>query len=296
MTFRLASVFEREPPVEDLTREALITVFRELASRNFDVAKSHATNLASAAKSLKLDAQKKGDCSFADAAYAASRFLSSVLAMVRMWEEIYADRPRPAWDLLQDSIEGLRWTSQNCEDASRYFVDSFVQQLSGVETMYPFRIFSSIEVIAQRSRCSLCNRPPLSLACPHIPGEVYCGEMALVVHEDLKFLAVSLVPNPDDKRCVIEQFSEGAEMHSFSFAAIHALPSNLDSPLRMVSVVRGRRVASKSEFGPLGDLSPCPCLSGKGYSMCCKTRATIEVPHLYVTLGEQISVDERNIT
>jgi hypothetical protein len=291
MRLRLSTIFEGVGTEVGASRQSVAASLVTFGKKDFARCRSDLAKMAELVEGIKADARDSGKCELANDAYAAEVYLSALASFAKMWEDVYAGEPRRAWDSLQDALTELQWLHGRTEDAGRYYVGNLERQLEQLEALYPYRLFSSIEVIANRSECSLCHLPPLDPRCPHVPGEVYCGEKAIIIESELEALAVSLVPNPKDKRAVIESYAEGGRNHTFSFAPVLALAERLDSPLRALAVTQGTRSAPKSEFPNLSDASRCPCLSGMEYGNCCKERATIEVPHLYVNLGDLFEVE-----
>ncbi len=110
---------------------------------------------------------------------------------------------RESWDILQSSIDCIICVRRFTEDRSRYNLDLWDEHLRIFEKLYPFKTFSSIEMVIKYAKCSIYGRSIIDLECEHIPGNLYWGEIAYSIVEDAELKAVAMVSHPLDKRCVM---------------------------------------------------------------------------------------------
>lgn len=112
---------------------------------------------------------------------------------------------RSSWTILQDCLDGIKFTGKFLDIDGRKELPDLYKLLEDYESLYPYTLFASSEYIISKSHCSICGKSMQIPSCPHIRGNLYYGEIATeVIDEIQEFQAVCLVPHPEDKRCVIE--------------------------------------------------------------------------------------------
>ncbi len=285
MKHRLGRVFENEEDETAPTRGAIIEVLEALGRRSFASARDSLADLATAVAKTKATALTENNRPLADACLVATRYITALKSIVDLWGAISSGQYRSSWDHLQDALRELRWVSEKSEDQDRYWVEALEDQLTPMVGLYPYGLFMSIEVLVKRKHCALCGQPPLSPACEHLPGEIYWGEEAYWIADEIQFLSASLVRDPMDPRCAVEVDDPRA------FDGIKVLAEGLDSPLRAFSLVHGTRNASESEFQGLEGAAPCPCGSGTAFERCCQRKEVVEVPHIYIVPSGLLRVE-----
>lgn len=197
------------------------------------------------------------------------------------WNKIMQKEYEESWGLLQNAIDSLR-TINKFSFINKTKVFSFLEkQLQALEILYPYRLFSSIEAVVEKIECSICKKNMYSLECNHIKGELYRGQVAFGIINEIKdILSVSLVENPANKRCVMKaiddkpiqfpcveylaQLVNSRKINPFMIS--HTVKSTLKEPVFMEKISRN---------------SPCPCGSGKKYKKCCLEK-TIDKQHIEI--------------
>src|SRR5258707_473552 len=140
--------------------------------------------------------------------YVLDRYVDFLEAYSLLWEKILEETFGDSWSVLQDCLSLLRVIKK----FSNIDVTFFEDQLIELEQTYPYNIFLSIGAVVASFDCSLCGRDIISDECPHMPGELYNGEMASAVAQDLvKLDHASLVTSPEDKRCVVRYEDTGEQ-------------------------------------------------------------------------------------
>ena len=120
------------------------------------------------------------------------------------WDALMQEQYSWSWSSLQDTQDSLRLIKRFGRRPDILIWSAIERQCGGLERLYPYRIFVSSELTHSALECSICGRRMDDPACPHIPGDLYRGELALgIVRDIIDVFALALVRNPMDKRCVI---------------------------------------------------------------------------------------------
>ncbi len=177
---------------------------------------------------------------------------------------------RHSWDVLQDCFDEAKIVGKFVDIKDRRELLEIVDCLLQYEKLYPYNMFFSNEYIVSKSHCSICGKSMLSLACPHRKGNLYWGDFATEVIEEIKELqAVCLVKNPDDKRCVAElsEYKDVPEEKVFS-KLDEFLKLKID-PLRCFEITTKIERRRNHEIKKVNRNDLCPCGSGLKFKKCC---------------------------
>lgn len=150
-------------------------------------------------------------------------------------------------------------------------IPSFFDYLSTkeYESLYPYTLFASSEYIISKSHCSICGKSMQIPSCPHIRGNLYYGEIATeVIDEIQEFQAVCLVSHPEDKRCVIE-LSDDNRSEEDKFAKLVKFLDLHLPPLQRFSVQSILETREREDITKVGRNQPCSCGSGIKFKKCC---------------------------
>jgi hypothetical protein len=204
-------------------------------------------------------------------------FTTFVLEFARYWVELDNRNYAQSWSRLQDAIDALRLVDDFTEDGALFHISFFKHLCANIEKIYPYHMFISTENIIKRATCSICGLNEFDPNCEHFPGELYNGELAYHVVEDMEPVAVSWVENPDDKRCVVIDPPP-------DFSPVEYYREHCPSPLVDIEVTQTKAL-SPEDRSKLGRNVLCPCSSGKKYKKCCIDKPRVEVPHIHIELG-----------
>lgn len=202
----------------------------------------------------------------------------------RLWWKISAGQYSESWGTLQDANDSLRLIRR----FSGFTFTPLVEQLFALESLYPYKVFSSCGFVVERFECSICRNDIDSFECSHRKGELYRGRMAYgIARNILNIDHIALVENPVDKRCVITIPDNGP-----GFSCVRYLGEALNRKHFAVSNFGGvawskRRVAN-SEYALLGRNDPCHCRSGKKFKRCCIDKAFEEIDHAEILPGRSV--------
>jgi len=172
-----------------------------------------------------------------------------------------------SWDKLQDCLDAIKHIRKFADD--RLEVDDLYGLLSQYESLYPYTLFGSSEYVISKSHCSICGKSMQSLSCPHIRGNLYWGEPAIEVIDEIATVrAISIVEHPEDKRCILWA-ADDTRTEEEKFKKL-SLFLEMQMPFLQQFTMTSRIELRKKEGLPsVGRNQKCPCGSGKKFKQCC---------------------------
>jgi hypothetical protein len=192
-----------------------------------------------------------------------------------LWQQISTQHYSESWLTLQDANDSLRlilkWSNLN--------LNPLVNQLSALESLYPYKIFSSCGFVVDHFECSICGNDIDSFDCKHRKNELYRGQRAYgIARKIIDMDHIALVENPDDKRCVVSMPNDAP-----GFSGVKYLGNALNQRHLKVSnfggVAWGKKQVANAEFAKIGRNDPCHCESGKKFKHCCIEKKFREIEH-----------------
>jgi len=120
------------------------------------------------------------------------------------------DKPDIAWDCLITAQNLISLSIRNHPFNGDYLL-GYAQKLYLYEqTLFPKMMFASRGCVVRKSKCSICKKKYGD--CEHIKGYAYMGELCIEITNGIvSFEEISLVENPEDKRCRIISFNENGK-------------------------------------------------------------------------------------
>lgn len=211
------------------------------------------------------------------------------------WYNVFQNECSKSWNTLQNTQDYLRILNKFTRSDKTKFFRFFENQAGNLEKIYPYSLFASIEAIYSQVKCSICGKNMDNFDCPHIRGELYRGRMASGIVKDVKHLcAVSLVTDPQDKRCVISYPDS-----SPAFNVIHHLSRLLTekqlNPFNFSRVEFRKIDILQSQLAKIGRNEYCPCGSGKKYKSCCLDKALIKKDHIDIIVSQNKGILPNNL-
>lgn len=207
--------------------------------------------------------------------FVINRCADLLAAYLKLWEEIIGGKFSSSWCSLQDAMDAIR----PIKKFSKLDVSFFEDQLTVLENAYPYRIFASVGIIVDRFVCNICGHDIDALECPHIAGELYSGTLAVGIAQNIVSLDhVSMVENPEDKRCVVSYDDE-----SEHFRLVRYLSNTLQTKKVRISDFRhvelSSQVISNPDYVALGRNEKCFCGSGIKFKKCCIAKTEFQRNH-----------------
>lgn len=194
---------------------------------------------------------------------------------------------RASWDSLQDCLDCARFVGRFTPIERRLDIPDIIELLEDYEQLYPFSVFFSTEFVITKSHCSICGRSMQDLSCPHRRNQLYRGEIAVeVVDEVSEFQAVCLVSHPEDKKCVLDNVDGKAP-------SFQMLEEFLDFSLpRLQRFTIEKKIERKlnQDLKNIGRNSPCICGSGLKFKKCCGRDLYYDHLRCKVILGKLVNL------
>lgn len=193
----------------------------------------------------------------------------------RLWRQVSTGKYSESWSTLQDANDLLRLIRK----FSGLTLDSLVEQLLALESLFPYEIFCSCGFVVEFFECSICGNDIDSFDCSHRKGELYRGRMAYGIARNILAIDhVALVKNPVDKRCVITIPNDAP-----GFSGVRYLSELINRKNLVISnfggVVWGKKMVANASCAMPGRNKPCHCRSGKKFKYCCIGKKFREIDH-----------------
>ncbi|TXH94803.1 MAG: hypothetical protein E6Q75_11560 [Rheinheimera sp.] len=201
-------------------------------------------------------------------AYLLQKYFCLLKYLSIFWNRVELGHYYDSWWSLQDAIDTLRIIKKFYQPDSKTlnFLES---NLTALESLYPYTLFSSLGFIVERYECGICNLNITDERCNHIQGEIYSGEMATSIAVELKKIDhLALVENPKDKRLAINIGDENPHFGIFR-ELIAIFDKNNYGPLDISNVVKSEFKVLDEKWKDIPRNSVCYCGSGVKYKKCC---------------------------
>ena len=264
--------------------------FENLKKKNYDSAIRDCRNGKDICEKLKVEAIKEKDEYSANLSLLFKEYYALIIAISNFWKLCDNADYQDAWGFLQDALGTVSTLNRFVEDESQLSIDKISKYLSQIEKLYPYVYFCSIEYIVKKMTCSICKRSPYDPECNHITGDLYWGEMAYNVVEEIEPNHLAITKNPADKSCVIHMDIDKNKLETSPFKIIHVFIQNSKSPLRDFDLLLTNRKLPRTFYNNWSEEALCPCGSGKKFKDCCFNKEFILNPHYKVIFKETITL------
>lgn len=249
----------------DSDESRTISILRAIDGREYDIAKDKAKNAIEEVENLKKELKSESDL---NAAYLTSSFYELLLSVSSFWLHIECESYYQSWWALQDGLDHLRQLKKFYSRKNKV-LSFFEKQLIELEKLYPYKLFSSPGFIVESFQCSICKNDIDSELCSHMKGELYSGEIAYAVAQEIKDIDhFAFVTNPTNKRLVIDNNDKHTQFNLFKEVVEHFNSNNL-SPLGFSTLKRYEFMRPDEDWIKLPRNSECYCGSGKKFKKCC---------------------------
>lgn len=239
-------------------------------------------------KSIKYYAIKENNEELANAQYVANQYMRLLCQLSSYFSLLYEKEYKSSWDILQDCLDSAYWIGRHTAIENRYEIPQIVELLTTYESLYPYKVFASSEMIISKSECSICGKPFQSLECPHIKGNLYWGEIAIEkIIEVKEFQAVAMVSHPLDKRCVME-ISDDKRTQEEKFQVLHEFLEQSVPAFQLFHIEVSKTMRQRSDIDIVGRNEKCSCGSGKKFKKCCGQDLYYEQLHHIIHLDDKI--------
>lgn len=196
----------------------------------------------------------------------------------RFWEFVLHEQYYKSWCSLQDTLDNLR-NVKRFSDHDSALVDLLEVQLKAIESVYPYRLFSSTGIIFEGCNCNICGEDIDSFECCHIQGELYEGEIAIGIAQKIKELDhIAIVEHPEDKRCVVGADDYHPNMLVLRDLGQYVLQGKL-KPLGFKDLLKVEFDKVNDAYVELKPNQKCFCGSGIKFKKCCRGKTTVRHKH-----------------
>lgn len=177
------------------------------------------------------------------------------------------------------------------KELSDYKID-FIERLIGqYQSIYPYKLFLSPEIIETEKRCNICGQiVTIRKHCGHFPGDLYNGEMCCRIVEKAEFVGSALVKNPVQKYSVpfLVDPKTKEKVDHYNYHAVEYLAERLEQPYDDWALERTKKKFPHSRFSDLSRNDKCPCGSGVKYKKCCLKKDGVELDHIEFLLEKPV--------
>lgn len=256
-------------------RETLRQFLRDLDENPSDPSLGQLATIRQSVADAKAGNADAPDCLFDDL-FVLDCYTDFLESYADLWAKILQRQYSSSWTSLQDAFDSLRLVRR----FSSLDISLFEDQLVELEKAYPYNVFMSVGMTVEMFECSICGIDIDSITCKHRRGELYRGKMAVAIARNITNLDhVSLVDDPEDKRCVITH-----EDGSPAFDVVRYIAGLLKSRQMSISqfgtLAFSKRTLPNPEYRKLGRNAPCFCDSRKKFKLCCLGKIYVEQNHV----------------
>ena len=289
MQYDFSKIDKMKYPFGEEIFQLIKSGFDNLKKKNYDLAIIDCRNGKEICEKLKVEVIKEKDEYSANLSFLFKVYYELIIAISNFWKLCDNTDYQDAWSFLQDALGTVRTLNRFVEDELQLSIDKIFKYLSQIEILYPYVNFCSIGYIAKKMTCSICKRSPYDPECNHIAGDLYWGEMAVIVVEEIEQVNhVAITKNPADKSCVILMDIDKNKLETSPFKIIHLFIQNSKIPLRDFDLLLTERKLSRTIYNGRPEESLCPCGSGKKFKDCCFNKEFIFSPHYKLIFKETI--------
>ncbi len=155
-------------------------------------------------------------------------------------------------------------------------------QTSRFQSIYPYSIFLSPEIVELEKECTICGkRVSPRHPCGHEVGEIYDGELCCRKVTKGELLSIAMVEKPVQKYSVpfMSDAETGESVDHYKYHLLEYLLPRLYSAFDTWDVRDTTREYLHTRFSFVGRNDRCPCGSGKKYKKCCLAKSGVTMPH-----------------
>lgn len=235
------------------------------------------------------DAKNKKDVESANKLWAVHTVVDIHIGMIDVFNLLKSNEYYKSWcEAEQIKIK--------CINLKRNFpgvypiVEDLYKCVIRLQSLYPYRIFSSYVIKINRESCSICGKArSLRADCGHRKGYVYNGELCCNIVEQWEFKGIDIVENPVHKYAVLFPVDkDGNQVDNYDYSLLSGLMQYWKSPFQHWIFKVKHTHKPVSDFPDINDDCLCPCGSGKKYCECCKSDSEGVKHRIYTFMMEKI--------
>lgn len=164
-------------------------------------------------------------------------------------------------------------------------VSPIMAHIHKLQQLYPYRAFSSTEIVVKESVCTICGAKwSPRTHCIHQIRKVYNGEMCCREVTKADLIGISLVTNPEHKYAVLfPHDKDGKQTDQYDYSTVKGLMSVWKAPFQSWDYDVDITYRPKERI--YAPKSICPCGSGKYYKDCCMEKPGLRHVHITINPG-----------
>lgn len=150
------------------------------------------------------------------------------------------------------------------------------------QSLYPYTVFASPEIIVKRETCSICEQDVDPFApCGHERGKVYAGRLCSRLIHEAEVVSVSLVRDPVQKYSVLIPDPDPND-----YTRVRYVAERVSGPFSRWNIEQTVAYHDHELFAGWPVEGDCPCRSGRTYRSCCRTKPGVLMPHFMIGFDE----------
>lgn len=185
-----------------------------------------------------------------------------------------------AWGLLANLELDLNFLEKNkealIEETQKRSLIFYKNSVKNWQSLFPYKLFFSIGFLVSKNTCSICGKQitPRN-KCEHRKGKLYNGELCIHIGEMSELKEVSVVTNPMDKNCFIQNID-------YDYRVVEYVSNQLTHPYDGWGIHKTKYKWQRSKLDHISKDAICPCGEMMLFKDCCFNKVEIELPHLEI--------------
>ena len=186
------------------------------------------------------------------------------------------------WCALEKVEISIHFLEKHFKIDDKYKTSFIKEHTLNFQSLFPYKIFISPEILITKQKCSICNNPfSLLDNCGHVIGEIYKGEMCSRVIEESRLINTAFVENPVQKYSVpfLIDPKKPERKDNYNYHLVKFCIQRLFNPFDAWNYTVTKERHPHTRYKEVGRNDKCPCESGKKYKKCCLRESGILRPH-----------------
>ena len=105
---------------------------------------------------IELFSKQNNDEQLANSNYVFKCYFLLFCHLMLYFDSLKKKRYTQSWELLQDCIDDVRHIGRFAKE--RFDLTDILELLLAYESLYPYRLFASPEIVIEKSHCSICGK------------------------------------------------------------------------------------------------------------------------------------------
>jgi hypothetical protein len=195
-----------------------------------------------------------------------------------------------AWCALEQVEIGIKSLKRHLEKKYliNFALDKIEDKVKKWQSLYPYKMFGSPEMIAKTKLCSICgSRLSIRNRCGHVVGELYEGKICHRVVTEIEFIGMGMVEDPVQKYSVLFLTDEKGDRHDhYDYSVVAYVATLVSTAFAEWKVENTKTYHPHKLYSKYSPDDPCPCESTLSYKECCLKAPGVLRPHLQIHVSE----------